>query len=66
MKFDKKTLKKSHNTRIFWTFDRFASVKLPEYAKGGTEADALAKSEVLEFLFEHMPENYRLMFKNVL
>ncbi len=40
--------------------------EMQEYAKGGTEADALAKSEVLEFLFEHMPENYRLMFKNVL
>ena len=30
MKFDKKTLKKSHNTRVFCTFDRFASVKLPK------------------------------------
>ena len=40
--------------------------ELEQYVKGEMKTDALAKSEVLEFLFEHMPENYRLKLRNVL
>lgn len=40
--------------------------ELQEYSKGENVTDALAKSEVLEFLLEHMPENYKFMMKNVL
>lgn len=40
--------------------------ELEQYAKGESVTDALAKTEVLKFLFEHMPENYRLMLRNVL
>ena len=40
--------------------------ELEQYTKGENVTDALAKSKVLEFLFEHMPENYRLMLRNIL
>lgn len=40
--------------------------ELEQYAKGESVTDALAKSEVLTFLFEHMPENYKLALRNVL
>ncbi|MDO5397532.1 MAG: DUF4363 family protein [bacterium] len=40
--------------------------ELEQYAKGESVTDALAKSEVLEFLFEHMPENYKLTLRNIL
>ena len=40
--------------------------ELEQYVKGEMKTDALAKSEVIEFLFEHMPENYRLKLRNVL
>lgn len=40
--------------------------ELEQYVKGKMKVDALAKSEVLEFLLEHMPENYRLKLRNVL
>ena len=45
---------------------RMSMAELERYAEGGNTTDAIAKSEVLEFLFEHMPENYRLKIENIL
>jgi hypothetical protein len=40
--------------------------ELTEYAKAGQQADALSRCRVLEFLFEHLPLNYKLKFENIL
>lgn len=40
--------------------------ELKSYAGSGHIQDALAKSEVLEFLFEHIPKNSRLKIENIL
>lgn len=36
------------------------------YAMGGFRYDALSKSEVLSFLFNHLPKNSRLKLENIL
>lgn len=40
--------------------------ELKRYAEGGSRTDALSKSAVLDFLFEHLPKNYRLRLENIL
>lgn len=40
--------------------------ELEEYTNAGFEAEALAKTNVLDFLFNHLPKNYRLRFENIL
>ena len=37
-----------------------------EYTDAGAGTEALAKTNVLEFLFEHLPKNYRLRLENIL
>lgn len=44
---------------------RMSMAELKEYTENGQIPDALAKSEVLEFLLEHLPENYRFKLKNI-
>ena len=45
---------------------RMTLSELEEYTNAGAETKALAKTNVLEFLFEHLPKNYRLRFENIL
>lgn len=40
--------------------------ELLEYSKEEQKADALSKNRVLEFLFGHLPENYKLKWENIL
>lgn len=40
--------------------------ELEEYAKGEKQTDALSKCHVLDFLFEHLPLNYKLKPENIL
>ncbi len=45
---------------------RMTLSELEEYTNAGAGTEALAKTNVLEFLFEHLPKNYRLRFENIL
>lgn len=36
------------------------------YTRSGNTADALAKSALLDYLFEHLPDNSRLKYENIL
>lgn len=40
--------------------------ELEEYTRGEKKTDALSKCRVLDFLFEHLPLNYKLKFENIL
>lgn len=40
--------------------------ELTEYSRGQKQTDALSRCRVLDFLFEHLPQNYRLKFENIL
>lgn len=40
--------------------------ELTEYSRGQKKTDALSRSRVLGFLFEHLPLNYKLKFENIL
>lgn len=40
--------------------------ELEEYAKGEKKTDALSRCHVLDFLFEHLPLNYKLKPENIL
>ncbi|MGN0148687.1 MAG: DUF4363 family protein [Clostridia bacterium] len=40
--------------------------ELAEYTRGKQKADALSRNHVLDFLFEHLPLNYKLKFENIL
>ena len=40
--------------------------ELKIYTEGHHQSDALAKSNVLEFLFNHLPKNSRLRLENIL
>ncbi len=40
--------------------------ELVSYIHGGQQADALARCNVLGFLFEHLPKNYKLKLENIL
>lgn len=40
--------------------------ELEEYAKGEKKTDALSRCRVLDFLFEHLPLNYKLKLENIL
>lgn len=40
--------------------------ELEEYAKGEKKTDALSRCRVLNFLFEHLPLNYKLKLENIL
>lgn len=40
--------------------------ELEEYAKGEKKTDALSRCHVLDFLFEHLPLNYKLKLENIL
>ncbi|MCC8169824.1 MAG: DUF4363 family protein [Oscillospiraceae bacterium] len=40
--------------------------ELAEFSRGGQKADALSKTRVLDFLFEHLPLNYKLKLENIL
>lgn len=42
------------------------SWELYEFIKGGQKADALSKCRILYFLFEELPENYKLKLDNIL
>lgn len=45
---------------------RMTLSELEEYTDAGAGTEALAKTNVLEFLFEHLPKNYRLRLENIL
>lgn len=45
---------------------RMSMAELYRYTKGGMQTDAMSKSEVLGFLYEHLPDNYKLKVENVL
>lgn len=40
--------------------------ELSEYSKGEKKTDALSRCRVLDFLFEHLPLNYKLKPENIL
>lgn len=40
--------------------------ELEEYTKGEKKTDALSRCRVLDFLFEHLPLNYKLKLENIL
>lgn len=40
--------------------------ELEEYSNGEKKTDALSKCRVLDFLFEHLPLNYKLKPENIL
>lgn len=40
--------------------------ELKKYTDGENIIDALSKSEVLDFLFRHLPENYKFKIENIL
>lgn len=40
--------------------------ELEEFAKGEKKTDALSRCRVLDFLFEHLPLNYKLKLENIL
>lgn len=40
--------------------------ELEEYTKGEKKTDALSRCRVLNFLFEHLPLNYKLKLENIL
>lgn len=40
--------------------------ELRVYTESGNKADALAKCDSLEFLFEHLPKNFKLRIENIL
>ena len=40
--------------------------ELEEYTKGEKQTDALSRCHVLDFLFEHLPLNYKLKPENIL
>lgn len=40
--------------------------ELVSYIRGGNQTDALARCNVLGFLFEHLPKNYKLKLENIL
>ena len=40
--------------------------ELRTYTENGSKADALAKCASLEFLFEHLPKNFKLRIENIL
>ncbi len=40
--------------------------ELRSFAEGGMKSDALAKTYVLQFLLEHLPESMRLSIENIL
>lgn len=40
--------------------------ELSGYVDGGKQTDALARCNVLGFLFEHLPKNYKLKLENIL
>ena len=40
--------------------------ELSGYVDGGKQTDALAHCNVLGFLFEHLPKNYKLKLENIL
>ncbi len=39
--------------------------ELYRYSNGEMQVDALSKSEVLDFLYLHLPKNYRLKLENI-
>lgn len=45
---------------------RMSLTELYRYTKGGLRTDAMTKSEVLGFLCEHLPDNYKLKLENIL
>lgn len=40
--------------------------ELKRYTEGGAHTDAMSKSSVLDFLFAHLPKNYKLRLENIL
>lgn len=40
--------------------------ELYSYVEGGEKTDALSNCRVLDFLFEHLPQNYKMKLENVL
>ncbi len=40
--------------------------ELTEYSRGQKQTDALSRCHVLDFLFEHLPLNYKLKLENIL
>ncbi|MCD8391195.1 MAG: DUF4363 family protein [Firmicutes bacterium] len=40
--------------------------ELYEFIEGGQKTDALSKCRVLSFLFEQLPENYKIKWNNIL
>ena len=40
--------------------------ELRGYVEGGMKTDALARCEVLDVLFRHLPKNYKLKLENIL
>ena len=40
--------------------------ELKRYTEGHSHTDALSKCEVLDFLFMHLPKDYRLRLENIL
>lgn len=44
---------------------RMNIAELYRYSRGEMQVDALSKSEVLDFLYLHLPKNYRLRLENI-
>ena len=40
--------------------------ELKRFSNGKMQADALSKCQVLDFLFHHLPQDYRLRWENIL
>ena len=40
--------------------------ELKRYTEGEAHTDAISKSSVLDFLFAHLPKNYKLRLENIL